>query len=510
MKYTLIFVGIILLSIFLRFGKLGSFPPGFTWDEAAIGYNAWGILTIHRDEWLNRMPFSFRSFGDYKSPLGIYMTALSQVFFGPTVYSVRFPVALAGVLLVVASYYLTREVLGRDVHAERISLVVMLLTAVSPTALHFSRMGFESMIAASLAAWGAVFFFRGVRTTPYFILSGICYSLSLYAYHSAKVVVPLTIVVFLFVYREALRPRMKAFALFFLTCVLVSLPLVYVSFYGKASDRFYGSTILLDANRKLKPVGELMPILISNFLSHLQPSYLFFGEEQTYRHSNMLDGILSPIEGMLILVALIVICRSKKNRPLTFIVILILISIIPAVLGFDVPHVNRALLGLPWYQVLAGLGFYFLWQYLEKKKYSQLQGTVLVIFIALVICGLAWHMRNNARVYATPKALSNMQYGYLEAVAYARSQESSVDRIYFSNAYRQAYIYILFSKHMNPIDYRGGGLANYVITDHPYADAVGKTNVLVIGTDQQIPDAATIEKEILFPDGSVAFQVVRQ
>src|SRR6185369_5068180 len=104
MKYKLIFIFILLSAVFLRFWKLGTFPPGFTWDEAAIGYNAWGILTVHRDEWLLRTPLSFRSFGDYKSPLAIYLTAVSEKVFGPTVYAVRFPVALASVFLVIASY----------------------------------------------------------------------------------------------------------------------------------------------------------------------------------------------------------------------------------------------------------------------------------------------------------------------------------------------------------------------------------------------------------------------
>src|SRR5258708_12008451 len=106
MKYKLIFVAILLLSIFLRFYKLGSFPPGFTWDEAAIGYNAWGILTVHRDEWLSRMPLSFRSFGDYKSPLAIYITAVSEKTFRPTAYSLMFPTPVSGFLFFFSSYFL--------------------------------------------------------------------------------------------------------------------------------------------------------------------------------------------------------------------------------------------------------------------------------------------------------------------------------------------------------------------------------------------------------------------
>ncbi len=63
---------------------------------------------------------------------------------------------------------------------------------------------------------------------------------------------------------------------------------------------------------------------------------------------------------------------------------------------------------------------------------------------------------------------------------------------------------------MNPIDYRGGGLANYTITDKPFEEAHGQKNVLIVGTDEQIPDDQSIIFEVKYPDGNVAFQVVQQ
>src|SRR5258708_6801795 len=504
MKYKLIFVAILLLSIFLRFYKLGSFPPGFRWDEAAIGYNAWGILTVNRDEWLSRMPLSFRSFGDYKSPLAIYITAVSEKIFGPTVYAVRFPTAVAGVGLVVASYFLVKQLREHE-ESETSALIVMLLVAVSPWALHFSSIAFESMIAVCLATFGTVFFLKGIRKTKYMILSGILYSLSLYAYHSAKLVVPLTILVLLYIHREALKPLWKTFAIFFLTCVVVAAPLVYVSLFGKASDRFFGSTAILDASKKLKPISEVTSILSSHFASHLTSSYLFFGGETTYRQSNMVDGILSPAEGVLILLALIfALGDTQRRKTILILIVFIVISILPATLGNDVPHANRALMGLPWFQVLAGFGALCTLEWLRKKKGKQLISEAICLFFLMVVGGLVWHLQNDAKAYATSVALSDLQYGEEEAVQYARSQESTVEKVYITNKYQQEYIFLLFFKHMNPIDYRGGGLANYVITDHPYADAQGQKNVLIIGTADDIPPSARIEKEIKYPDGNIA------
>ena len=72
----IVFLGILLLASILRFYQLGNIPRGMSWDEVAIGYNGYGIATVRRDEWLNRLPITFKSFGDFKAPLAIYINAL--------------------------------------------------------------------------------------------------------------------------------------------------------------------------------------------------------------------------------------------------------------------------------------------------------------------------------------------------------------------------------------------------------------------------------------------------
>ena len=93
--YLISFVLILLLATALRFYKLGQVPHGMTWDEAAIGYNGYAVLTTRRDEWLKRFPISFQSFGDYKAPLAIYLNGLFTFVFGMNLWAVRLPFALA-------------------------------------------------------------------------------------------------------------------------------------------------------------------------------------------------------------------------------------------------------------------------------------------------------------------------------------------------------------------------------------------------------------------------------
>ncbi|MBU0974247.1 hypothetical protein KKD03_00915, partial [Patescibacteria group bacterium] len=68
--WTVSVIIILLFATFLRFYKLGVVPHGMFWDEAAVGYNGYSIVTTRRDEWLQKFPVTFQSFGDYKAPLG--------------------------------------------------------------------------------------------------------------------------------------------------------------------------------------------------------------------------------------------------------------------------------------------------------------------------------------------------------------------------------------------------------------------------------------------------------
>ena len=82
-KLTYIILGlIIILAGFLRFYKLDQIPASLNWDEIAAGYNAYTIANWGADEYGNRFPIVFTSFGDDKHPVHIYLTAIVVKIFG--------------------------------------------------------------------------------------------------------------------------------------------------------------------------------------------------------------------------------------------------------------------------------------------------------------------------------------------------------------------------------------------------------------------------------------------
>src|SRR3989338_4060059 len=113
MKRILLIAAIFLLALALRTVNLGDHPPGLTWDEAGLGYNAYSILKTGRDEFGVPFPLIFKSFGDYKPGIYIYLIVPFIALFGLTELAVRLPSAILGSLAVVGVYFLINEILPK-------------------------------------------------------------------------------------------------------------------------------------------------------------------------------------------------------------------------------------------------------------------------------------------------------------------------------------------------------------------------------------------------------------
>ena len=63
--------------------------PSLLWDEAALGYNSYSILKTARDEYGTLLPLIFKSFGDYKPGLYVYLTLPFVATLGLTPLAIR-------------------------------------------------------------------------------------------------------------------------------------------------------------------------------------------------------------------------------------------------------------------------------------------------------------------------------------------------------------------------------------------------------------------------------------
>jgi|SRR5579859_3734179 len=527
-------LAITIIATFLRFYKLGEVPHGMTWDEAAIGYNGFAIFTTRRDEWLQKLPVSFRSFGDYKAPLAIYLNGFFTFLFGLNLWAVRLPFAITGVFGVIGFMLLTEQLLRPSFSQTKrycLALFAGSLITLSPWHQHFSRIAFESGLSLSFLIWGLYcatkFKDQQKSVAKNSIIWGASAAFflaaSLYAYHSAKVVVPLLLVALAGIFWKQLWPKWKwVFGFGALTIVLL-LPVIKDMLFANGSERYDQISIFT----LHLPLQKELILFLQNFVSHFTLNYLIWGKVTTLRHGDGHWGVLLPTTFLLVLCALILFFYKKLRKAqidralsqrIAFYILWIVIGVLPAAIGRSVPHGNRALLSLPAYLLLAVEGLPLLIEYLKHTKLNeQVSGSKgeknllvkSVIGMIFLLYGLAAirYMNDYYTTYARNSAPA-FQDGYIEALEYLQTHQRGVDKILITNTYQQPYIFVLFVNKMNPIVYQGGGLANYEFKDNINVGDLSRKNTLIVATPKEI-DPKLGQKLIWGSNGKIRFVIVR-
>ena len=184
----LIFVGI---NLFTRFYGLENSPASLGFDEAALGYNAYSLSKTGRDEWGYRLPLSLRSFNDYKPALYSYLAVPFVRVFGLSQASTRMPSAFLGTI----SALFTLLILKQLTKSKGLPVIIAaLFVTLSPWRLHFSRVALETNISSSffvIMAWCLINRHKNRLYRLGVVLFGL---LSIYSYHSARLAVPILIV----------------------------------------------------------------------------------------------------------------------------------------------------------------------------------------------------------------------------------------------------------------------------------------------------------------------------
>lgn len=492
----LLFCGIIVLAAVIRLFALGGVPHGLTWDEAAIGYNGYAIVTTRRDEWLVRLPLSFQSFGDYKAPLAIYINGLFTFLLGLSPTVVRLPFALAGIFSCVTLYFLIKE-LGQFLGIKEkniLALLGALSLAISPWHIHFSRIGFEAGISLLFSSVGLTLLVSALnrrktlsqlKATAVITLSGVFFVAALYTYHSAKIYMPIILIVLaLFFVRAELVQFIRKYALGTIVAVLVSsgavYPLIADTLWGNGATR---AGVLLFSEGHPAPV--LVQKIFIQFFAHFSPAFLFGGEVQNYRHTAG-SGILYPIGAVVIGAALWLWAQKKLTRPLhRFFMIsltLLCVGILPAALSQEAPHENRALFAILGLTLLEAGGVFVV----VKSIQDQVHKKMIVGSMALIYMYFTLHFVQLYFTTFAQRSASDFQDGYLEAFQLAQKYEKGIDgmpkveNILFTSEYGQPYIFALFTKKSNPIWYRGGSLNTYQFTDSFSESDLERNNTLVV------------------------------
>ncbi len=465
-KIQLILAVVILVAASLRLYRLDQNPPSLYWDEASLGYTAYAILTKGIDEHGERFPLArFIAFGDYKPPGYTYAIVPWLVLFGVNEFAVRFPSAIAGIFMVVFTYWLAKKMTGEKL----IGLVAAGLLAVSPWSLQLSRAAFEAHLAALYSLLGIICFIAGTKKSWLYIFSVIFFVLSFYTFNANRILSPLFVILLISIYRKEVRSAKKWLLMATIIGLILLMPSITYLLSRESRLRFHEVSIFTSlntvqkANERIAMAGGtwLANILhnrrvyftrefLYNYLDHFKGEYLFILGDQNPRLSTQDVGELYLFELPFIFVGLVILLRWK-NKTTALLLGWLLIALIPAATARETPHMLRTASVLPIYQIIGGIGVVFFWKWLVKKStLSKIIGISVVGAITLL--NLSYYLHNYWVHY--PRDWSGQwQYGYKQMVEKVSMLEDNYDRITVTSDLGRPYIYFLLYNRTDPDEY---------------------------------------------------------
>lgn len=486
--YLILFLIIVIASI-LRLWRVGDVPISPDWDEVALGYNAYSIMQTGRDEYGEFLPIILRSFDDYKPALYAYLIIPFIKIFDLTVFAVRLPSAIFGILTVFGVFFLIKELFSLEIKKQDsnkpliIALLVSGLLAVSPWHIQFSRIAFESNVGLAFNVFAALFFVLGLRKPWLLTVSAFFMSVNLYVYQSEKVFTPLLLIVLVTIFRKELFLIPKKYIVTAVMLgIVVSLPIAYYTFSNReALSRAKDVSILANTTPFLQEnVQRLirdrerhdyfglildnrrvtyLKTITSSYLSHFDLNWLFIKGDIARHHAPSM-GLLYLWELPFLLMgtySLIFGGFPKKTKALVF--AWFLIAPIPASITSGVPHAVRTLNFLPTFQIFTALGILSALYYVLAIKHQLLSIKLRYLFIASYILFISlnfFYYLNQYFVQQNYFHSQYWQYGYGEAVSAIKDVEGDYSKIIVSNLppLDQSYMFFLFYLKYPPSEYQ--------------------------------------------------------
>ena len=455
-------VAVVFLALILRLFYISDLPPSLNWDEVSHGYNAYSILKTGKDEWGITLPTIFRAYGDYKLPVYIYLTAVSEAVLGLNELAVRLPSILAGTISVVFTFLFVRHLTKKRL----LALISALLLAVEPWGLFLSRIASEANVSVALIISGAYFFLRGKDSPKFLPLSAVLLGLSVWTYNSARVFVPLLLAVLVLVYKKELitiwKKKTKLAAGTLILLAFFFLPMFWQlvnpsgqARYGWVEILDEGAIAQINESRVSSNLAGILPTLahnkatfflktfISNYFSHFSPEFLFFEGGSNYQFSVPGYGLLYLINLPFFLLGLtILIFGLRKSRALRLVIAWFLLAPVASSLTREAPHVLRSIVFLPTLQIISAIGVTHAFSW-TRKNYKRVSVYLAGAYFLILLLQVENYTQNAVLDYRNKFSWS-WQYGYKQIVHYAKEHYGEYDKIIVTKKYGEPHEFFLF------------------------------------------------------------------
>ena len=464
-KYSLFIL--FLVGVCFRFWQLTKYPVSLSMDETAIGYNAYSILKTGKDEWGEFLPLAFRSAGDYKPPVNVYLTVPFIAIFGLTEFATRLPSALFGSLTIV---FLVLLLIKLKINP-KIAYLTGFWLSILPWHIHFSRASFEAITALFFLVAGTYYFISWVEKNKSWqlISSIICFSLSVWAYHAERAFVPLLVIGLILLYRSQIKFQKikKQLLPAFLVLSFFAIPFIKLAFLTPAIQTRAAVTSIFRENTLSNALHHgnylnTQDFIFNNdiyivfrhwlgkYLNYFNFQFIFWDGMQFTKPGFPDVGILYLVDLPIFILGIWGLIKTKNKLLKKLILFWFLLGPLPASFTMNEQHPLRSLVWLPAFALIIAFGF----DQILKLKYKKLLLTIYFILLAINIFYFI-----DIYKYQFPKHFSEYwQYGYKEIAQYACQNKDKYNEIIISETFGSEgplntglpYLYILFYCQSDP------------------------------------------------------------
>lgn len=535
MRRKIILLLIFSIAAIFRFWNLAKYPISLSMDETAIGYNAYSILKTAKDEYGEFLPLAFKSTGDYKPPVNVYLTVPSIYLFGLNEFAVRFPSALLGSLTPIILILLLIKLKIKP----KAAYLTGIWLAILPWHIHFSRASFEAITALFFLILGTYFFINWVENqkTWKIILWIISFSLSVWAYHAERLFVPLFVLGLIIFYHQKINilKNRKQLILGLITLSIFAIPFIKLTFLTPAIKTRALATSIIRENTLSNSLHNgnyknnlefifnndyylIFRHWLGKYLNYFNFEFLFWNGLELTKLGFPDIGLLYAIDLPFFLIGVYALIKDKNKLTKKITLLWFLLGPLAASLTMNEHHPLRALVWLPAFSIIIAKGYEIILNLKSK----------LFLIIYFILLSLNVFYFSDIYLYQFPKHFSEYwQYGFKEIGNYVCQNKDKYDEIIISDTFGSdgplntglPYLYVLFYCQMDPQKFFNARLAS----DRLYVDNISfhritwrvdstKPNTLLIAApwdflDNKIPQNQVI-KEINFLNNKPAFLFV--
>lgn len=522
MKKRTIIIILLLMTILggvLRFWDITKNPVSLNIDEIAYGINAYSILKTGRDEYGVFLPLTFKSVGDYKSPILIYSLVPAIALFGLNEFAIRFTTALVGVLSIPMFYLLLTSLTKKNT----LALVGTGLLTISPWHIYYSRISSDHLMALFFLISGMYFFIKMLNGGKKWAIGAALFlALSMYTYHSEKVLIPPLIFITLILNWHSLIKQKNNLLIFLSISFVFLLILMILTIFGKAGTRAgivfisqdidFTSYVILDHIQKgINETFLLFFFWVKRYLNYFQPNFLFFNGLNMTLPGTIGLGVMYLFEIPWLLLGIAELIKQKIPHK-AIIILWVLIGILPASITNNEQSAGRALIIAPPLVLISAFGAIRFYSWIKSLK-IHFQISFLAFYSVVIIITFIHAFLIFAVHFAYERDEAFMA-GTKEAVLYAIANQDNYQEIVFDpkrgvdvgDIISVPYMYFLFYDKYDPSLYhkelknfteKYSHFGKFTIRSINWGSDREKVGTLFIGSPWSLPSKDVKESEIL-------------